>query len=72
MHIYHEDQQQDLTFLLKQAEQEGEVRIQRADGQIFILKPAAAKPSTLDVPGIKLNISTEEIVELIREGREKQ
>lgn len=72
MHTYHEDQQQSLSFLLEQAEQEGEVRIQRADGQIFILKPESAKRSALDVPSIKLNVSTEEIIEFIREGREKE
>ncbi len=65
------DNQQSLAALLEQARQEGEVRIEGADGQIFILKPEEAKRSALDVAGINLNISTQEIVELIREGREK-
>jgi hypothetical protein len=69
MQTYQESQQQSLSFLLEQAEREGEVRIQRADGQVFVLKPEAAKRSALDVASIKLNVSTKEIIEFVREGR---
>ncbi|MCI0489013.1 MAG: type II toxin-antitoxin system Phd/YefM family antitoxin [Blastocatellia bacterium] len=72
MQTYLENQQQSLSFLLEQAEREGEVRIQRADGQIFVLRPEKVKRSALDVAGIKLDVSTEEIVEFIREGRERE
>ncbi len=68
MQIYPENQQS-LSSLLEQARQQGEVRIQSADGQIFILKPEKKEQSVLDVAGIDLNISTKEIVEIIREGR---
>lgn len=71
MQTYHEDQQQSLSFLLEQAQREGEVRIERADGQIFVLRPEKPRRSALDVAGIRLNVSTEEIVEFIREGRER-
>ncbi|HXG65202.1 MAG TPA: type II toxin-antitoxin system Phd/YefM family antitoxin [Blastocatellia bacterium] len=70
MQTYHENQQS-LSFLLEQAQREGEIRIQRANGQIFILKPETVKRSALDVAGIKLNVSTAEIVQFIREGRER-
>ncbi len=70
MQIYPENQQS-LSALLEQARQQGEVWIQSADGQIFILKPEKTKRSALDVAGINLNISTKEIVEVIREGRER-
>jgi hypothetical protein len=63
--------QQSLSALLEQARQEGEVRIKASDGQTFILKPEESKRSALDVAGINLNISTQEIVGLIREGRER-
>lgn len=49
----------------------GEVRIQSADGQIFVLKPEKSSRSVLDVAGIELNVTTKEIVEIVREGREK-
>jgi hypothetical protein len=71
MQTYQENQQQSLSFLLEQAQREGEIRIQRADGQVFVLKPELTKRSALDVAGIKLNISTEEVVQFIREGRER-
>ena len=70
MQTYHENQQS-LAFLLEQAQREGEIRIQRADGQVFVLKPEAASRSALDVAGVKLSVSTEEIVKVIREGRER-
>lgn len=65
------ENQQSLSALLEQARLEGEVRIQGADGQIFILRPEKSMSSALDVAGINLNISTKEIVEIIREGRER-
>ena len=71
MQTYQENQQQSLSFLLEQAQREGEVRIQRADGQVFVLKPERAKVSALDVASIKLNVSTREIIEFVREGRER-
>ena len=71
MQVYQENQHQSLSFLLEQAQREGEVRIQRADGQVFVLKPEGAKRSALDVASIKLNVSTKEIIEFIREGRER-
>ncbi len=70
MQIYPENQQS-LSSLLEQARQQGEVRIQSTDGQIFVLKLEKTKRSVLDVTGINLNVSTKEIVEIIREGRER-
>ncbi|MGC2238404.1 MAG: hypothetical protein WA584_19775 [Pyrinomonadaceae bacterium] len=63
--------QENLSILLERASEEGEVRIKRADGQIFVLKPEKPKRSAFDVAGIDLDIATEEIVELVREGRER-
>ncbi len=65
------DTQQDLTALLEEAIREGGVRIRRADGKTFLLQPEEAKRSPLDVPGIDLGVSTEEIVNFVREGRER-
>ena len=63
--------QENLSGLLQRASDEGEVRIKRTNGQIFILKPEKGKRSALDVTGINLGVSTKEIVEFVREGRER-
>lgn len=63
--------QQSLAVLLEQARQEGEVRIRREDGQTFVLRPEHVKRSPLDVEGINLSVSTDEIVGFIREGRKQ-
>ncbi len=70
MQTYSETQE-NLSFLLERACEEGEVRIKRKDGQIFVLKPEKSKRSAFDVAGINLGVSTEEIVEFVREGRER-
>lgn len=70
MQTYSETQE-NLSALLERASEEGEVRIKRTDGQTFVLKPEQPKRSALDVAGIDLGVSTEEIVEFVREGRER-
>lgn len=63
---------QNLSALLEQAVKDGEVRIKRKDGQVFVIRPEPQKDSLLDVEGVNLNISTEEVVEIIRAGREER
>ena len=63
--------QEDLSVLLEHTNDEGKVRIKRTNGQVFIIKPESTKLSALDVSGVDLGISTKEIVEFVREGREK-
>jgi hypothetical protein len=65
------DTQHDLPALLEEASRVGAVRIRREDGQTFVLKPEASNRSPLDVEGIDLGISAQEIVSIIREGRER-
>jgi len=60
---------QKLATLLDHAVKEGEVKIRRKDGQIFVIRPEARTGSPLDVEGIDLGITADEIVEFIREGR---
>lgn len=60
-----------MSVLLERANDKGKVRIKRTNGQVFILKPESAKRSALDVAGIDLGVSTKEIVEFVREGRER-
>jgi hypothetical protein len=70
MQTYSETQE-NLSVLLERASEQGEVRIRRTNGQIFVLKPEKTRHSALDVAGIDLGISTEEIVSFVREGRER-
>jgi len=62
---------QKLAMILDQAENTGKVLIRRKDGRTFALVPEKVVSSPLDVPSIKANITTQEIVDIIREGRER-
>jgi antitoxin Phd len=62
---------QKLSAVLDEAKREGAVRIRRRDGQIFVLKSERSERSPLDIQGLNLNITREEIIECIREGRRK-
>ena len=63
--------QENLSVLLERACEQGEVRIKRDNGQVFVLKPEKRNRSAFDVAGIDLGVSTKEIVEFVREGRER-
>ena len=60
---------QKLAQLLDQVLEEGEVRIKRKDGQVFVIKPEPKRGSPFDVPGIDLGIQADEIVQFIHESR---
>ena len=62
---------QNLASLLDRAANEGEVRIRRKDGQTFIVKLEIRTDSPLDVKAVDLGVTTDEIVRIIREGRER-
>jgi len=63
---------QHFASILEEAKKEGVVCIKKRDGQAFYLKPATPKKSPLDVEGVDLGLSSAEIVELLRKGRERQ
>ena len=67
--VTYSEARQNLASLLDKALVEGEVRIKRRDGQVFVVRPAEQKASPLDVEGIDLGVSTEEIVSFIAESR---
>ncbi len=58
--------------ILDEAKKEGVVCIKKRDGETFFLKPAPPKKSPLDVKGVDLGLSSAEIVDVIRKGRERQ
>ncbi len=72
MQVYsYSEARQKLATVLKQAESTGKVIIRRKDGRTFALIPEKIAASPLDVPSIKAKITTDEIVDIIREGRER-
>ncbi len=60
---------QRFASLLDRARRDGAVRIRRRDGQAFVLRPDTRRGSPLDVPGINLDVTADEIVALVHEGR---
>lgn len=72
MRVYtYSEARQNLASLLETAQREGAVRIRRRDGQSFVLQPESSEASPLDVEGVDLGVTTDEIVSMIREGRER-
>ena len=60
---------QNLASLLDKAVRDGEVRVRRKDGQIFVIIPEATNGSPLDIEGVDIELTREEIVEFVHEGR---
>ena len=72
MRIYtYSEARQNFSKVLDEAESSGKVIIRRKDGKTYAIIPERLKKSPLDVPSISAKITTEEIVSIIRDGREK-
>lgn len=72
MQVYtYSEARQKLAVVLEQAENTGKVLIRRKDGRTFALTPEIIATSPLDVPYITAKITSKEIVDIIREGRER-
>ena len=72
MRVYtYSEARQNLASLLDIAKRDGAVAIRRRDGQTFILSPETQGSSSLDVDGIDLDVTTEEIIDIVRQGRER-
>ncbi len=58
--------------VLDEAERDGAVEIRRRDGSVFRILPLRkSKASPLDVKGVKMEVSAADLVEIVREGRER-
>jgi hypothetical protein len=57
--------------VLDDARQEGQVQIERRDGQTFFIKPVEEKKSTLDIARVSTNLSLGELNEAVKESRER-
>ncbi|WPD22234.1 MAG: type II toxin-antitoxin system Phd/YefM family antitoxin [Candidatus Electrothrix scaldis] len=62
---------QKLSTVLDRAQYTGKVLIRRKDGRTYSLVPEKNTSSPLDIPSIKARVSTEEIVDIVRSGRER-
>jgi hypothetical protein len=60
---------QQLATLLDEASREGEVQIRRRDGRSFVVQPVVEARSPLDVPAVSTDLTTVEILALVRESR---
>ena len=72
MPVYtYSEARQKLSTVLDAAESTGKVLIRRKDGQTFALTPERESASPLDVPTIEADISTGELVKLVRKQRSR-
>ncbi len=72
MKVYtYSEARQRLAKILEEARSEGAVGIRRRDGSTFLIKPETTLTSPLDVEGVDTDVSKEEIIAFIREGRER-
>jgi len=62
---------QKLAFLLDKVKVDGSVLIKRKDGSLFEIKARTIKKSPLDVKGIDMNIEKDEILDILKEIRER-
>ncbi len=62
---------QRLASLLDKAKKEGRVLIKRKDGTVFELRAVLENRSPLDVKGVNMNLGREEILEILREVRNR-
>jgi hypothetical protein len=70
MNVYtYSEARQKLASVLDTAESTGKVLIRRKDGSTFALTPEDATKSPLDVPAVKVDLSTRELVSLVRKER---
>lgn len=63
---------QKLAAVLEEAQSKGSVRIKRRDGSEFEISPVRPSASPLDVEGVVLKLTAEEIVSVVRETRARK
>jgi prevent-host-death family protein len=62
---------QHFAALLDEAKKQGVVCVKKRNGESFYIRPATTKKSPLDIEGVDLDISSSDIVDIIKEGRER-
>ena len=73
MNVYtFSEARQKLAAMLEEAQSKGAVRIKRRDGSEFEISPVRPDSSPLDVQGVTLKLTAEEIVSVVRETRARK
>lgn len=60
---------QNFSAVLDKAKKEGKVLIKKRDGSSFVLSPLPLVESPLNVRGINIDISSQEIIDVLKETR---
>lgn len=60
---------QNFAAVLDRAKEEGGVLITRRDGSVFEIHPVSKNERPLDVEGVDLGMTVEEIIDILRETR---
>ena len=72
MDVYtYSEARQKLSSVLDKAESTGKVLIRRKDGRTYALTPERPTASPLDVSSIEAEITTREVVALVRDQRRR-
>lgn len=70
MKVYtYSEARQNFAAVLEEARRHGAARIRRRDGTSFLITLEQANTSPLDVEGVDTDITAEEIIAFIHEGR---
>ncbi|MFN8497259.1 MAG: type II toxin-antitoxin system Phd/YefM family antitoxin [Anaerolineae bacterium] len=70
MKVYtYSEARQNFAAVLEEARRHGAARIRRRDGTTFLITLDQPDRSPLDVDGIEIDITADEIIEFIHEGR---
>jgi PHD/YefM family antitoxin component YafN of YafNO toxin-antitoxin module len=70
MIIYtYSEARQNFSSVLEKAKSEGKVIIKRRDGSSFILTPVPENESPLNVEGLNKDITSSEIIDILKEVR---
>ena len=57
--------------VLERAKLEGKVLVKRKDGTVFAIQPVSRTESALDVEGVDIGLTADEIVKIVREVRQR-
>ena len=63
---------QKFAAVLEKAKSEGRVLVRRKDGTVFMIQPVERPESPLDVEGVNLKPTADEIVGIVREIRKRK
>lgn len=73
MKVYtYSEARRNLADLLNLASSEGPIKIRRRDGREYILRASERKGSPADIDGVDTDITADEIVKFVRDGRARR